>query len=250
MANEITEAFRVAFPDGPSSTPTEPTKSLVRAIGPIIENKIGEVAFGIGSRLAHADRATTGNITLSGEQVIDGTLTAASRILVIYQTLPAANGLYVTGAGAWTRAVDANTTAELYRAAIYVLGGTVNAGNTFQCQIAETAVLGTDPCPWSLIDRSDISSIIGGINVSDQQLKDWTEAGSYEVTSVTGPPGPITTAVVKWPDGSAGTYTPTYVGPLPSSYTITHAASGKTVTQAAVTYTAGFITTKPALTVA
>lgn len=50
--------------------------------------------------------ATTGNITLSGEQTIDGILTSSSRVLVQLQTTGADNGIYTSGAGAWTRTAD------------------------------------------------------------------------------------------------------------------------------------------------
>src|SRR6185295_1216857 len=43
---------------------------------------------------------STSNLTLSGEQTIDGVLTSASRILVAGQTTAANNGIYVTAAGA------------------------------------------------------------------------------------------------------------------------------------------------------
>src|SRR6187431_89169 len=57
--------------------------------------------------------ATTANITLSGEQTIDGTLTNASRVLVWFQTNPAQNGLYLSAAGAWLRTTDADDAAEV-----------------------------------------------------------------------------------------------------------------------------------------
>jgi hypothetical protein len=97
----------------------------------------------------------------------------------------------------------------------------------------------------------------GGATVSDQQLKDWAAGGGYELTAITYNvtyPTVISTATVKWPDGSAGTLTVTAQNTTylrETAYTITHTDSGKTVTQAAVTLnTDGNITVKPALTVA
>lgn len=97
----------------------------------------------------------------------------------------------------------------------------------------------------------------GGATVSDQVLIAWTEGVAYEATAITYN-GTYTTlissATVKWPDTSAGTLTVTAIDTTllrETAYTITHAASGKTVTQAAVTLNAnGDIVTKPALTVA
>lgn len=74
---------------------------------------------------------STSNLTLSGEQTIDGVLTSASRILVAGQTTAANNGIYVTAAGAWSRATDADVSAEVLPGLIvYVASGT-NYGETF-----------------------------------------------------------------------------------------------------------------------
>lgn len=90
----------------------------------------------------------------------------------------------------------------------------------------------------------------------DFALKFWAEGENYELTSITySANNVISSGVVKWPDGSAGTFTTvtensTWLGV--DAYTITHANSLKTVTQTAVTRSAthGGVTTKPALTVA
>ena len=50
--------------------------------------------------------ATTANITLSGEQTIDGVLTSEDRVLVKNQTTASQNGIYDTSTGTWTRAAD------------------------------------------------------------------------------------------------------------------------------------------------
>ena len=54
-----------------------------------------------------------GNITLSGEQTLNGILTSSSRVLTLEQTDGTENGIYVTGAGAWTRAADFDTDEEI-----------------------------------------------------------------------------------------------------------------------------------------
>jgi uncharacterized cupin superfamily protein len=68
---------------------------------------------------------STSNLTLSGEQTIDGVLTSASRVLVAGQTTAANNGIYVTAAGAWSRATDADSSAEVLPGMlVYVASGT------------------------------------------------------------------------------------------------------------------------------
>ncbi len=90
--------------------------------------------------------------------------------------------------------------------------------------------------------------------VADELLKEWAESEAYEATSLTrNSSGVVTSATVKWPDGSAGTFTATTVNSTFNAidaYTITHTTSSRKVTQAAVTRnSAGEVTTKPALTV-
>lgn len=87
--------------------------------------------------------ATTANITLSGEQTLDGVLTSTDRVLVKDQADPEDNGLYVSAAGAWSRATDMNLAAEVAGTAVFVSAGAVNGGKTYATYSAVTT-LGTD----------------------------------------------------------------------------------------------------------
>lgn len=86
---------------------------------------------------------TTANVTLSGEQTIDGVLTATSRILVKNQTLPRENGIYVTAAGAWVRSEDVDTWNELVSAFVFVEEGTANADSGWVCTVDAGGTLDT-----------------------------------------------------------------------------------------------------------
>lgn len=93
-----------------------------------------------------------------------------------------------------------------------------------------------------------------GVRIADL-LAEWADGQNYELTAITrDSDGVITTATVKWPDGSAGTFTTTTKnttwGAI-DAYTITHTDSGLTITQSAVTRNAnGEVTAKPAITIA
>ena len=93
--------------------------------------------------------ATTGNITLSGSQTIDGYGPTATneRVLVKNQTTPAQNGIYLTAPGAWTRAADADSAAELSGAVVSVEQGTVNGDKRF-AQTADNITVGTTALVW------------------------------------------------------------------------------------------------------
>jgi len=88
--------------------------------------------------------ATTANITLSGLQTIDGGLTVTGdRVGVKDQSDATENGVYNASSGAWTRATDNNTDAEMEDAIFTVQLGTVNKDKIFKQRTA-SPVIGTD----------------------------------------------------------------------------------------------------------
>ena len=93
--------------------------------------------------------ATTVNITLSGEQTIDGVTTSASRVLVKNQTTQANNGIYLSGTGAWTRTADANTWNQLISAYVFVETGTTQADTGWVCTVDPGGTLGVTAVTWA-----------------------------------------------------------------------------------------------------
>jgi phage-related tail fiber protein len=89
--------------------------------------------------------ATTANITLSGTQTVDGVaLIAGDRILVKDQSTASGNGIYVVAAGAWTRATDADVSAEVTAGMFtFVESGTVNADSGWVLTTDNPITLGT-----------------------------------------------------------------------------------------------------------
>ena len=100
--------------------------------------------------------ATTANITLSGEQTIDGVLTSTSRILVKTQTAPEENGIYVTAAGAWARATDMDAWDEVPSAAVVVEDGTIAADTVYICTSDTGGTLETTAITWVQIGAGDV----------------------------------------------------------------------------------------------
>lgn len=101
------------------------------------------------------DLATIGtSLVLSGEQTIDGTLTSSSRVLVKDQGNKEQNGIYTTGAGAWTRVTDLDAPSEFLNASVFVLGGTANTDSAWR-QTEEVGTVGVDPNLWTFTDPSD-----------------------------------------------------------------------------------------------
>lgn len=112
------------------------------------------------------------NITLSGAQTVAGVASdsadaLAKGVLAIGQTNPAQNGVYIPGAGPWTRRVDLNAAAEFAKASVRVDGGD-SAGRTYW-QTATITTLGTDPIVWALIadDNGLAAAVAGKVNTAD-----------------------------------------------------------------------------------
>ena len=94
--------------------------------------------------------ATTGNITLSGFQTIDGvSIGFNDRVLVKDQSTQSQNGIYVAKSGAWARADDADEWNELVSAAVFVEEGTQNADTAWTCVVNANGVLGTTAVTWT-----------------------------------------------------------------------------------------------------
>ena len=110
---------------------------------------VDTVAQGLDPKDA-ARAGTTGNITLSGTQTVDGVaLVAGDRILVKDQTTQSENGIYEVAAGAWSRTEDADTWDKLVSAFIFVSEGTTNADSGFVMTADAGGTLGTTAVTWS-----------------------------------------------------------------------------------------------------
>lgn len=105
--------------------------------------------------------ATTANITLSGAQTIDGvSVVAGDRVLVKNQTTGADNGIYTASAGAWSRATDADTSAEVTSGLVVaVTEGTDNGDKVFLLTTNDPITLGTTALSFTAIGSGGASSL-------------------------------------------------------------------------------------------
>jgi len=109
--------------------------------------------------------ATTANITLSGEQTIDGVVTSTSRVLVKDQSDASENGVYVTASGSWARATDFDAPAEVASSFIFISGGTVGADTGWVCtNEPESVTVDTDNITFSQF--SDAGHITAGTGLT------------------------------------------------------------------------------------
>lgn len=121
--------------------------------------------YGVASNVAFkapCDLATTGNITLTGEQSIDGTTTSASRVLVKDQTDASENGIYLTDTGDWTRDIDFNGNRDaVVGTLVCVNDGTTNADTIWK--VADIGTIDTDDIDFeSFVVQSTGTTITAG----------------------------------------------------------------------------------------
>jgi len=139
--------------------------------------------------------ATTGAITLSGTQTIDGiAVVAGDRVLVKNQGTGSTNGIYIVAAGAWSRAVDMSLNDDVFQGlSVYINLGTTNSNTTFVLTTANPITLGTTSLTFSLSITSPITgsgttntlpkftgaSTIGNSNITDSGTLITLDSNTY-----------------------------------------------------------------------
>jgi len=124
---------------------------------------------------ANVDLATGGLLTVDGVTLVDG-----DRVLVKNQTAAAQNGIYVAHAGAWVRATDSDSAAEVDGESVFVQQGTSQA-DTAWVQTASGVTLGTTALAYSQFSGSQIYSFGTGLSVSGNTVSVALGAGIAEL---------------------------------------------------------------------
>jgi len=106
--------------------------------------------------------ATTGNITLSGTQTVDGVaLSVGDRVLVKNQSTGSENGIYVVASSGWSRAADADADSEVTAGLFtFVEEGTVNGDAGFSLTTNGNITVGSTSLSFSQF--SGAGNITGG----------------------------------------------------------------------------------------
>ena len=142
-----------------------PSSDLHAATKAYVDNVTAGINFHQPVRVA-----TTGNITLSGTQTIDGVaVIAGDRVLVKDQTTQTQNGIYVVASGSWTRATDADNTpdGELKGGDFtLVLEGTVNSGYGYVCSNTSAITIGTTNVTYAAFNAAKAVTAGSGLTES------------------------------------------------------------------------------------
>lgn len=172
----VTSAIQTQFTGKLSLTGGSMSGALLLSADPSVSSQAATKQYVDNAMLGLQPKAscllgTTANITLSGEQTIDGVLTSASRVLVKNQTLPANNGIYVSAAGAWARATDLDTWAEALQAYTLITLGSTQAGSGWLSNASAGGTLGTTSLLFNQFSSSTVYSADGqGIELSGTQF--------------------------------------------------------------------------------
>lgn len=144
----------------------DPSNNLHPATKQYVDNLIQ----GIKAK-SSARAATTGNITLSGTQTIDGiALSVSDRVLVKLQTATAENGIYTVAAGSWTRTTDADSWAELVSMFVWIEQGTVHADSGWLCTVDPGGTLGTTAVTFVQFSGAGSIAAGNGLTKTDNTL--------------------------------------------------------------------------------
>jgi phage-related tail fiber protein len=126
---------------------------------------VDNVAQGLSDFKESVRAATTGPITLSGPQTIDGvSVIAGDRVLVKNQAAGETNGIYVAAAGAWSRSDDANASPEVTAGMyVFVEEGTVNGDSAWVLATDNPITLGTTPL--SFVKFTTLTDLVAGAGI-------------------------------------------------------------------------------------
>lgn len=105
--------------------------------------------------------ATTANITLSGEQTVDGVAcVTGDRVLVKNQTDQTTNGVYDVSTAAWTRSYDYNGNFDVVTGTIVmVISGTTNINTYWRLSTTGTITIGTSNLTYEYALAGDAAMV-------------------------------------------------------------------------------------------
>jgi hypothetical protein len=132
--------------------------------------------------------ASTGNVTLTGAQTIDGvSLVAGDRVLLKNQTDGTQNGIWVVAAGAWSRPTDFNdSTAVTSAAATSVELGTSNKDTVYVLTTDGTITIGTTAQTWSQLGGGITYTAGNGIIITGSSIAAQAGTGGGLLVDATG----------------------------------------------------------------
>lgn len=107
------------------------------------------------------ETVATSNITLSGEQTINGISTSTSRVGVVGQSTASENGIYDSASGAWTRSIDADEDVEVTQGMTFIVADGDLKGNTYVLNTPDPIVVDTTALNFVELPRLQFGTTAG-----------------------------------------------------------------------------------------
>lgn len=153
-----------------NSTPINNLPDATTAQQPATKAQLDAAILGIKNKV-EARAASTGNLTLSGEQTVDGVaLVSGDRVVPKDQSTASQNGVYLVSTGAWTRTTDADTAAEIKGMSIFIQEGTVNGNRLYLLSNDGDIVLGTTNLVYTQIGAGQVYTEGTGIDITSNVI--------------------------------------------------------------------------------
>jgi len=110
---------------------------------------------------------TNTNLTLSGEQSVNGTaVTAGDRVLVKDQTDPIENGIYNVETSAWARAADFDGNRDVVRGTLVTIPATTGQDFFYQVTSSDPITIGTSAITFLLTNDPNVSHPITQLEIT------------------------------------------------------------------------------------
>jgi len=160
---------------------------------PTIDRRLGLI--GNTAWKAPVTALAAANVTLSGEQTIDGVALleinsagVPDRVLCIAQNDSTENGIWDVSTGAWTRSLDANGNYDLAKGTnVLVVSGTVYSGSFWQITAANPITIGTTSMTWgrSLANSATTMSFVQSgtgaeTRTAQDKMRDKVDVADYD----------------------------------------------------------------------
>ncbi len=170
-----------------------PTNGTDAANKNYVDDAVAGISWKNEVRVATTAAGTLASSFANGSSVDGVTLATNDRILIKDQATQTENGIYtVNGAGAPTRATDADTAAELYGAAVFVTNGTANGGKRFVSSTQAPITIGSTNITFAQFDAGAVYTAGNGLTLSTNDFN----VGAGTGISVAADSVAIDTAVV------------------------------------------------------
>jgi len=132
--------------------------------------------------------ATTGTITLSGLQTVDGVaLAAGNRVLVKDQTTATQNGVYVAASGAWSRATDYDDGSEIRPGTVIPVNEGSNGDALFLLATDAAVTVGSTALAFTRVGGVGVTYSAGnGISINGSTVAAVVKAGGGLVVDSSG----------------------------------------------------------------